>query len=458
MTPTSAGNLSAYELGARRILQAVFFVVGLKAIYQGAFIGQDFGFHYECVQSVLSAPHQWFHMDVTSRPLIYWLAAACHTFTHGNYGIPLTSLLFLTFTTISFAWLHRTLACCIKSPVLRLGAITVVAALPVVLVSTVVFAADAPTLPFALLVIYLLVRGLDVSPATNSARWITTAGLCLGAAQFAKFTFILFPIGILLALAILRWCRRPLPIRLELFTVLCVGIFPLLIGGYLHQRAAGEMKDQPSRHSYDFSRWYGTGELTWRSLVLPRLTDLKLLAAPTYWQPSDRPDDATLRLLQSNRYSYPGLLHLGLHTDVLNYAAGSRHTEPRDPAQAFAARFAATSGLAFSALGLGGLLGFLFCLASAILRRQSPPSLPLLFFGILGFAWFGPVFFQLPYIHHAYEWGYWLPRLILPFIVGSVVLGVHLLDRLSSHRRWLSPSFALLVAVYAFFAIRSLWG
>ena len=67
--------------------------------------------------------------------------------------------------------------------------------------------------------------------------------------------------------------------------------------------------------------------MTWRSVLWPRVEDIYLLSAPTFWEPSDRPDNnvrraeseaarrqegSAQRLLQSNRYSYPGLLHLGV--------------------------------------------------------------------------------------------------------------------------------------------------
>jgi len=436
-----------WEKTIRLFIQIGFALIGLYGVHTSVFMGQDWGIHQSCIEQILQNPGHWFHFDVTSRPLIYWLAACCRLFTHEAYGFQLVTILFILANSSSIWLLHDALRWSIRQPVLRLSALGLFAFLPVTYVSTTVFAADNLTVSFFALSGWSLIRGLTADRPAKQAGFALIGGLGLVLAQFQKFTFLLLPLGICVAIAIDRWTGRRTGWHRELWIAGCMVSAPLLVGLGLDRAARIELVGLPTKHSYD---WQGTGEMTWRSVLWPRVEDIYLLSAPTFWEPSDRPnnnvrqaeseaarrqDGSAQRLLESNRYSYPGLLHLGVFSDVLNYSHPADDKYRPEPQRSFA-RWSVRLGLLFSITGALACLGLVYRLIVSLAQRHLELPRGTLVWAVFGAVWYFPLVIQLPYIHHSYEWGYWLPRLVLPAIWSAVVVLFTETEQWTDQRKW----------------------
>jgi len=81
----------------------------------------------------------------------------------------------------------------------------------------------------------------------------------------------------------------------------------------------------------------------------------------------------------------------------------------------------------------------------------------VLAWGLLALAWFLPLVGLLPFVHHAYDWGYWLPRLVLPALWGFSLLLFFCLDRIFCEKPGASRWIGWIVAVQCAFQVASLW-
>ncbi|MFI5358239.1 MAG: hypothetical protein ACHQ4G_12980, partial [Opitutales bacterium] len=420
--------------------------VGINLIHNRAFIGQDFTFHVACTESLMKYPGQWFTFDITNRPLTYWIGAACAWFTHGRECWDLASLLFVFLNAFALQLLHASTRQLITSPLLRVAAITFVAFLPPTLITTVVYAADATAQLLFVFVAWSLLRSIEARTTRESAGYAGLAGLTLCLGNLAKFTFIFLPVAVVLIVGLLwRW-KRLAGQRSWIIGGLAAAV-PLIASGWVYfaaQRDVSlylaalhdvqrEVSPEEPRHNFD---WKGTGEMTWSSLVLVKRSDVRIFQAPGYFDPPETSGGGH-PLLTPNGYSYPALLHLGLFTDVLGYAkqGGTNENTLRPEPQQTVARLAVWLGLLFSvpaflaAVALGGR-----ALRTLFWRGPAPPTGPLLWW-TMALIWYLPLVLALPYLHHSYEWGYWLPRLVLPALWGFAVVLFSAMDELFARRR-----------------------
>lgn len=453
MSPSRAGP--RWERAGLLVLLAGFLAVESQLIRQGATYGQDFGFHAASTEGLMQHPHVWFYMDTTSRPLLYWIGGLCLRAAGPAQGYRLASHVFALLGAGALAVLHAGSRRLVSSPVLRLCLVAFVACLPCTLVTTVVYAADTlATLPFVLAAVTLALA-LEERSLPACAGWAAAAGAALALGNFAKATFLVLPFAAL-AVALVRLRTA----RLDCRRLLAVGVLsvlaPLAIGGWLMAKAKRQLAAEPSRHSFN---WRGTGEMTFRSLLAPRAGDARILDAPLYFHPETGPGgNRYLPLLVPNSFSYPALLHLGTFTDVLNYsrnAAGG--TAARPAPQAPAARWSVREGLIFSLVALAAAAGFWISVGRRLFRPRGI-SAAALSWSFLGTAWFAAMAAPLPFVYHAYDWGYWLPRLVLPALWAAFLGGFAGIDRLIAGRaRWGAAAAALLTATQCASGLASVW-
>jgi len=463
--PPRAETLPRWERWAVRVVLAVFVAVGINLIHSLAFIGQDYTFHVACTESLMKNPGQWFTFDLTNRPLAYWIGATCAWFTHGRECWDLASLLFVFLNALALHLLHDSTRHFITSPQLRVAAVAFVAFLPPTLVTTVVYAADATAqLPFAL-VAWSLLRSIDARTTRASAGYAGLAGITLCLGNLAKFTFIFLPVAVvLIAVGLWRWKR--ITGRRSWTIGLLAAAVPVIASGWvyfaaqrevaLYLAAQHDVSPAKPRHNFD---WKGTGEMTWSSLLLVKPLDVRIFQAPGYYDPPEAGAD-THPLLTSNNYSYPALLHLGVFTDVLGYSnlGGGNEGTPRPEPQQTMARRAVRLGLLFSVPACLAVVAFGGRTLRALCFRpeRAPPTGPLVWW-TMALAWYLPLVLALPYLHHSYEWGYWLPRLILPALWGFALVLFAAMDELFTHRRLAAAVVVTLVGLQAAVHIRSVW-
>jgi hypothetical protein len=450
-------RLSGGEIAGLVLICLLFVAGGLNNIRYSGFVGQDYGFHYSCMQQVLEDPARWFFMDVTSRPFTYWVAAACHRFTGGAYGIQLTSIIALLLGVAAINLLYLSLRSCVADVRLRLAGAAMLAFLPSIVVTTTVFAPDAFTLlPFAL-ALWALLRAVEVSDRRQLFGFSALCAVALVVGNFVKFTFLLLPVALSIVLLLLGSVRGRAELKRYGAVALVALVPPLMVGGWLHAKARSALQDQPARHSFN---WKGTGEMTVRSVILPRWADRELIRdAPTYWEPNDQPEAGSLRLLQHNRYSFPGLFHLGVFSDVLDYAhnAGEYEGGRRPEPQKRWAKISVRLGIVFSLLAIGAVVVTALRVILSVRNRSELPPDAVMMWAVAGATWFVPLVVQLPFVHHAYDWGYWLPRLFLPPIWAAGLLMLAWMDASLPRVRLVRHGVALLMCFQAFAGYASVW-
>lgn len=452
--PTTPLPAPAWERWALRVILTVFVIVGLNHIRTNTIYGQDFLLHSTATENLVANPSQWFPQDFTNRPLLYWIGAGTHWITHGKAAWEVAALVFIIFNTLALWLLHDSLRF-LRSPALRIAALAFVAFLPSTQVAVIVYAADAvAVLPFVF-VAWALLRALAATTFRGRCGYALLVALGLSIGNFARFTFIgLIPaIAVILALAC-RW-RRQRWRDAALIAALAL-LVPLLLAGWIQRRAQHAFAGQKPHHTFN---WPGNGEMTWSSLLWPKRTDTRILDAPIYWESATIDGQSRYLLLVNNSYSYPALLHLTIFTDVLDYAHegqiddGAARLEPQKTFSQWSVRL----GLPFTLAALLAVGWLAFRCARALWRPALPPPDGVVTWGLMALAWYLPIALSLPFLTNAYEWGYWLSRLIIPALWGFSIVLFATIDELLARHRHLPGVIALLVAAQAYLHIASVW-
>lgn len=433
----------------------VYLAVQANNLRHNVFIGQDNYFHFQSTRQMLAHPGQWFRMDFTDRPLLYWVGAVCLRLTHATNSFWLPAGVFVGLSTVALGLLHDSMRSFLRSPALRVGALAGVAFLPVTVITCVVYAADtAAMLPFVLAG-WSLIRSAEAPDLRRAAGYALAAGaaLCLG--NLAKFTFIVLPAAVLFIIAV-GWRRGRFSGRRALIVA---GLAAVLPAGF-SARIYALNQVQTAGISQTAFVWPGTGELTWRELLVPKRTDRRIFAAPIYWQHRTVEGKMDFPLLEHHGYTYPALLHLAIFTDVLNFGIHGYDLNQvlRPEPQQTMARWAVAIGLLFSVPAVAVVLGFWAWTLWSLIRPGSGPSAGPLVWGVFATAWYLPLVLTLPFVIGAYDFGYWLPRLVLPSIWGFALLLFAAIDRLAQGgRQWIAAAVTGLVLVQAAIHILSVW-
>jgi hypothetical protein len=437
------------------LVLALFVAIGLNNISHRAFIGQDFTFHVRATTYLFIHPAEWFVLDATSRPLIYWLAIDGVHLTGNRAPFEFAAVVCILLNAGALALVHDLARRVISAPALRLTAVAFIAFLPVTLITAVVFAADALTPPFFVTLAWAIVRWAEARTQRDIVLFAAVAGLALVAGNFAKFTFSVLPAAASVLLFSLWRAERLTRAHLAPFGVGVI-VLPLIVSGWLWTKSRRELAGEPPRHTFAST---GTGEMTWRNLVLPKPTDIRVFNAPGYWDRVTERDRTFMPLLEANGYSYPALLHLAIFTDVMDFAlnGSTDNGAPRPEPQKTASRWAVRTGLVFSLLGLAAVVMLVVGVLRGFRGRAGDaPSVTATVLGCLALAWYLPLVLTLPFVHHAYDWGYWLPRLVIPALWAFGLELFSWADRRTTARpqlRHVLVGFALLQTVLHFLVI-----
>ncbi len=437
------------------LLLALFVAVGLNAISNDAFKGQDYSFHVGCTNRLLGRPDAWFAQDATNRPLIYWIAIDGIFLTDNRAPFAFTAVVFLILNAGALGLLHDCSRRLIRSPVLRLSAVAFIALLPATVITSVVFAADGMATPPFVLLCWGLLRWSEETSVFPATIYAALAGLALVLGNFTKATFLVLPAGVLVV-GVLAWRWRHVT-RAHFLALVALGVCaPAVVGGWLHLAARAALADEPPWHRFT---WTGTGEMTWRSLFGLKPGDIRIFDAPGYWDTAGGNGQKVLPLLAANSYSYPALLHLGIFTDVLDFAyRGSTDAgTPRPQPQKRFSQWAVRTGVVFSVAWVFAIVALIWRVRRAAHGPPQPPMFAATVCLVLGLTWFVPLVLTLPFIHHAYDWGYWLPRLILPSLWAFGLGFFCQIADLAGRKRLLISVVAGAVAVQCCLHLGSLW-
>ena len=454
-TPADEAAGPRWERWAEWLILGVFAVVGLNHVHSNTPFGQDFLLHSTATEALLADPSKWFPQDFTHRPLLYWIGGLGHWLTHGKAPYETAAVIFVFMNTLALHVAHATTRGFIASPWLRIAGIAFVAFLPSTQVTAVVYAADALSLLPFVLTIWALWRSLESRSVRASAGYAIVAGLALCVGNFAKFSLVLLPTAAVVA--IILSCRgRLISGRWGLAIGALSLIAPVLTGGWLHLLARRQLANEPPHHIFV---WRGTGEMTWGELLFVKSSDRRIFSAPGYWDTEVVNGTNEYALPLRKNYSYPALFHLAIYTDVLDYANQGQFDDgaPRPEPQKTLSRWAVRLGLLSSAAMLVALLAFLARSGLALVTRQRAPATGVILWGLMALAWYLPLVLSFPYLHEAYELGYWLPRLVIPALWGFSLVAFAAADGLLARHRHLAVLLAGLVFLQAALHIRSVW-
>jgi hypothetical protein len=444
-----------WERIATALLLLLFVIVGINNIQNRAFEGQDYGFHVTSTLRLVYQPEAWFAQDLTNRPLIYWIAVDGFHLTGGRAPFAFAAGVFLLLNTGALWLLHDSSRRFITLPALRIAALTLIAFWPATTIGTVVFAADAMAQPPFALLCWGLLRWSESATDRHSVTFAGLAGVGLAIGNFAKFTFIFLPAGVLV-LAFLAWRWQHATTRRALILVALAVLMPTAVGAWLQHQSSAAVEHKSAHHTFS---WAGTGEMTWRSLLGVKWSDARVFNAPGYWDPEFINGKRYLPLLRENDYSYPALLHLGTFSDVLDFSHGGSQLSgrPRPEPQKSFSQWAVRLGVLFSIPGVIAIVLFSARIVRSAARPDRPPRFGATIWLVLGLNWFVPLVVILPFVHHAYQWGYWLPRLVIPALWSFGLCLFTWMDELVGHRPSLGMAIAILTTFQAALQILSVW-
>ncbi len=445
------------------VIAAVVVRVGLGVwgIAHFAYMGQDFQIHVRILETVPTG----FAWDGTNPPLLYAVAWFVREYLTRRFFLEVTSLVFLAINVASVPLVVKMLGRLGLSP--RGSALGVILLLfmPFWVVHTAVFAADVFTVPLFFAIAELLCR-LYEEPRGGPREIAILAGLqlALALAVLAKYTFLYL---LVLAALLVAWRYRREPLRL-VPAALIVCLLPGLIGIYeVREMVRVNAYVLYGAYTHPGSDYPQPDPMRLQDMFLLKRADLKLLRAPQFYADE---------LNEPYRYSYAGLLHVTAYTDSFGFFQPNPREVPvwsprgrlaveanllahpgalgkaRSPLARWASPVAVVLSLPLSLLALWGTLRATWQAFRAVLARRGGQEGIRALILAMALAYYVPVLRLLPRVVHAYRFGYWLPRLVMPSLLVFLALGIVELGRIARPFPWtlrLAPAATvLLAAVY----------
>ena len=401
------------------LLSILAVVVGLRGIFRYGYIGQDFNYHY----GILLSYPQSFTFFLTNPPGLYWFTSLFRNHVSPDHYLECTALAFLILNTLALWGLYGFLWRGLTLWQLRYAAAAFVTFVPFRVIQSLVFAADAFTIPIFVLTAVFTLRLME--NARRIFSWIGLS-LILSAGMLCKYTFVgvLPPVALVLLVAL----ARQLPFGCFLRWG-AVGVMTLAL-------PAGIFWSEVNQGNQLKGHWLAPGEpvvMRWSDILTLQKSDFGVLSAPEYFRDE---------VYHDRKYSYMGLLHLASVTDSQSYFQapppelttkwdGRVRNEFRRTRSALSQALQTWSvrwSLPFSILAVTGTL---FCgLLSLQSLLRSKPLLPdaVVVLTALAVGFYAPIFLNLHRVGDPYGAGYWVPRLVLPALLIFYALGFVAVD------------------------------
>jgi hypothetical protein len=447
----------------------IVFTVELNAVFHGGAQGQDFYYHRKRMLEAAKDPVKYIGSITAADPPLYHLCAGIvYRITGPKRWLHAVGIMNVVLNVGALFLLYLISRFLIQKKILRICALCFVGFLPAFAITSVVFSADAFSQLPCLLALYVAALAIFDRIAPRNALLVCTMATVF--AISAKFTAISLLAAFCGGITLMFLSRR-LSFKMAmkcLILYLCVTVPIALI--YLYRRpyrpelyvstAGPERLGLPG------------AKIQPRSAVFFRGGDLEFLDAPSHWQLARNPKNHSPSFANSNRYSYPGLLCLGIFTDVLNcfQSKNGLNPEPSEPWTGGALIgkrsdvnqdrmvIAVRSGSVFFLCILFTLPFFFVDSVRAVFQERSREHLLWLLAFLLGAAWLGFMICILPWVTGPYMAGYWLPRLVLPSIMIFGMLFFAGIDRLDFFRRNLVGGILLsLVTIQSLIQLSFLW-
>lgn len=425
------------------VILGLYTILQLINIGHSGHMGQDWITHRDWLKDAATQPWGWLQGNFfeTNPPLYHllmapWLAVLDPRLAYEAMGC--VNVLFGLAELIVF-W--NILVILIRSAWIRLSALLSITFLPAHVIASVVIAADAFTqLPICILGLCFALY------ATNRIRWqpvLVIATVTVAFAVSIKATAIVLVPAVVLGFGVIarvhkHW-SRPFLLSLAVSALLTGSLS--LYWNFRH----------PTNVTFNFQWQTPPGKkppklMNLRSALFFRTGDLGFFDAPSGWELDE---DLPKSLKASNTLSYPGLLWLGLHTDVLNTLQphkaifahgyiGQRTTFSRRISRVSVAIGFITFWVAVIAAPLAAVQALRLYLTRA--DRKSAIVIGIL---ILGGGWMATMLTIMLTVGYSYLYQYWHPRLMLPAVVLFAIPVAWIFSR------WLQGRWRLQIALLA---------
>ena len=399
------------------VILAATAVLQFNGVLHHGFMGQDWRFHSEsAAKAIQLPPFRWIVYAGSNPPGLYWLTGFVHYATGTSAYIAATSGVYVVFNLVALWGWARLAREAIRHPSLRVAAVVTLAFLPFRVIHSTVYAADTlAVLPFTLLpwLCHALFRTTDPG---RQYRLIAGLSLALLVGIASKYTMAS---AVPVALGLVVLLRTRLASRGVFTAALALVVIVPALFAFQQQQIYSRLPAGDGHQAW-------ARDMHWRSLVMFREADVDVLRAPSYAEQIR--GTKAYRLLERNRVSYPALLHLSMFTDPLNIYQSDpsdSYFGARDGLHQTLMTVAVNSAIPLSVLMLvaGGV--YLGRVVSSL--RSLDGSLTTIVFGFSA-AFFANIALFLPFVQHAYYYGYWQARLVMPALLGFCFLGFVLLD------------------------------
>lgn len=414
------------------------FLLSVFAAFRGGYIGPDYYTHFDRLV-------HWskiFDFSTTSPPTYYLLGHGLFLLIGSNNGFPIVlSIIQAAVNTLAMWFFFLYTQRSFNSRLIHLGLVFFLAFLPVRIMHATTIGTDSVTIPLFVLLLFLFDR--FSSDENSSLENACLLGLGLALSVWTKYSFMaLIPAIFLLLIGI--WAQRRW--KLKRFVAICALslILPLTLA--LHSFWASSRV-----HGYNTEKhWLAKGEapdMNYHDLFSVKTNDIRLFRAPEYFKRD---------ILAAHRYSYLGLVHLGIFTDTMNLFQvltvpqqfGSvliPDQKTRRPWKTPIMQASMSLGTLWTLLVLIGVPWSLFRafrnLLTEKLEREDVAA-------VLGNAFFLLIFLLIPFASRGALFGYWTPRLILPALLSFFLAAFLFIDKkIACSSRAIACTVLCLVAV-----------
>ena len=364
---------------------------------------------------------------------LYLLASVFIKMFSWKYGIPLLSLFASICTAICLFLIYRLMRD-FTSPKWSALTLAYFATLPVLVTTSVVFASDGFILLPFFLYSFLLYHLLLGAKERNKFPWVV---IVIAAIQiigiFIKFTYLaLIPASFLAAIFIIYSDIFAIS-KIKKYAIAgFIFVIPALVNitsflMVIHPEKLGV--STVDKHTMKMRSY------------LPYFRDIDLLKAPSLGDPilkngrqilvdldgnEDPKGELGFQLLVENKYSYPMLIHLAIHTDIRNLALGemtpsSSRTRSNQISQNISVLLGIFLSIGVLVFNFDFLIQNIKYLIKNFGNRYVHCNKKIIFFiavWIPGFMWFCLIALSLKFVSNpVFRWGYWTPRLILPAVL-----------------------------------------
>ena len=317
---TSLKQKNFIERSALLLVLLFYFALQTNAIIHKNYAGQDFQSHKRQIEHSAVDP-----LKALMYPLVvgggistvyHYIGGRIFNLVDELHYMEFLAFVHLVLNIFALLLFYKLTQGIIHSQIIRLSCFILITFLPAFVVPSIVISSDAMTNFLFILIVWLMI-GLW----KNSQSWILSISITLGLVVVLLFAFnIKFNLGAFIVAVFLLislffknkiFDLKKYLCALILLILLPLGIIFIQYKLYIHKQIW--QPNQGTLNSFkDVSR------INLRSVVFFRNPDLKLLDAPYFHEYKTVEGRLTQSIFLMNYHSYPGLLHLGIFTDVLN--------------------------------------------------------------------------------------------------------------------------------------------